>query len=133
MNETQAFESFWASIGHASWPVVVGYAIVALCIGVKGMTEGKARGQAKAWLGAVTGMLIGVGSSMALDSDWVHAIIFGVLVSGASTGFWALVKNKIPEFGKPSNQPPPLPTTTTTSTNDRITPKETPVPRRVEP
>lgn len=107
MNETQVLEGFWASIGHAPWPVVFGYAIVAICIGVKGMTEGKAHGKPKAWLGAVTGMLIGVGSSMALEGDWVHAIVFGVLVAGSSTGFWSMVKSTIPEFGKPSNMPPP--------------------------
>lgn len=126
MNEVQALDGFWASIGHASWPVVFGYAIVALCIGIKGMTEGKAHGTPKAWIGAVTGMAIGVGSSMALEGDWVHAIVFGVLVSGSSTGFWSMVKSTIPEFGKPSNMPPPPPS----SSSDRITPKETPVPKR---
>jgi hypothetical protein len=138
MSETQALEGLWASIGHAPWPVVIGYAIVALCIAWKGLTEGKLHGEVKAWAGATGGMLVGVGSAMALDGDWIHAVVFGVLVGGASTGFWSMVKQTIPDIGKPSNQPPPLTTTTTTTTpgavpdNDRITPKETPIPRRSE-
>lgn len=141
MNETQVFEGLWASIGHAAWPVVIGYVLVALCIGAKGLTEGKLHGVVKAWFGATAGMLVGVGSSMALEGDWIHAVVFGVLVGGTSTGFWSMVKSTIPDIGKPSNPPGPMPTTTTTTTttttepssNDRITPKETPIPRRDEP
>jgi hypothetical protein len=113
MGETQALEGFWASIGHASWAVVLGYAMVAICIGFKGLTEGKLHGAVKSWAGAITGMLIGVGSSMALDSDWIHAVVFGVLVGGASTGFWQMVKSTIPDLGKPSSPPPAGPTVPT--------------------
>lgn len=115
MNETQALEGLWAAIGHAPWPVVIGYALVALCIGWKGLTEGKLHGQVKAWSGAVAGMVLGVGSAMALDSDWIHAVVFGVLVGGTSTGFWSMVKQTIPDLGKdtpvpatpPPEEPPP--------------------------
>lgn len=110
MNETQALEGLWAAVGHAPWPVVIGYALVALCIAVKGFTEGKAHGEAKDWIGVTVGMVVGVGSAMALDGDWVHAVVFGVLIGGSSTGFWRKVKSKIPEFGKPTptpNVPPP--------------------------
>ena len=109
MNETQALEGLWAAIGHAPWPVVIGYALVALCIGWKGLTEGKLHGQVKAWSGAVAGMVLGVGSAMALDSDWIHAVVFGVLVGGTSTGFWSMVKQTIPDLGKPSEPPGPVP------------------------
>ena len=50
----------------------------------------------KAWFGAITGMLIGVGSAMALEGDWIHGVVFGVLVGGSSTGFWSLVKSHDP-------------------------------------
>lgn len=122
MNEQEIFDNLWNSIGHAPWPVVIGYAIVALCIAFKGLTEGKAHGEAKAWISVTVGMLVGIGSSMALDGDWIHAIVFGVLVGGTSTGFWSKVKQKIPDFGKPSNPPGPGATTTTTTTTTTVPP-----------
>jgi hypothetical protein len=141
VNETQVFEGLWAAAGHAPWPVVIGYIIIAACIVWKGMTEGKLHGEVKTWSSVTLGMLVGVGVSMAAGGTWIHDVVFGVLIGGQSSGFWSKVKNKIPDIGKPSNPPGPMPTTTTTTTttttepssNDRITPKETPIPRRDEP
>jgi len=126
MNETQALEGLWASIGHAPWPVVIGYVLVALCIGFKGLTEGKLHSQVKAWAGAVVGMLVGVGSSMALDGDWIHAVVFGVLIGGTSTGFWSMVKQTIPDIGKPSDPPGPMTTTNVTVNVEAQTPYDPP-------
>lgn len=105
MSDQQIVEGLWNSIGHASWPVVIGYAILAICVAVKGFTEGKAHGEAKTWIGVTVAMFVGVGTTMALGSDWIHMVVMGLIVGGSSSGFWAKVKSKIPDFGKPTPVP----------------------------
>ena len=108
MNETQALEGLWNSIGHAPWPVVIGFALAAICLLVKFFTEGKARGQAKAWLGAIVGTAFGVACSLAAGGEWRSTVVLGLFGGASSTGLLSLIKGTIPEFGKPSEPPGPM-------------------------
>lgn len=100
MTDSQIIEGFWQSIGHAPWQVVIGYVILALMMALKWFTSGKAHGKAEEWISVTVAMVVGIGSALALDSDWIHALVFAALVGGSSSGFWAKVKGLVPEFGE---------------------------------
>jgi len=61
-----------------------------------------------------------------LDGDWIHAVVFGVLIGGTSTGFWSMVKQTIPDIGKPSDPPGPMTTTNVTVNVEAQTPYDPP-------
>ena len=99
MIEQSILDQALGAIGHAAWPVLIGY-IILVVVGVwRSITHERFVGRAGDWSSAVSTMLGGVGLALAAGGIWWQVLAVAILAAPSSSGFWRLVRGSIPVIG----------------------------------
>ncbi len=114
------------AITTGNWPIIVGGALLLAAAITLYLTEGRISEAATAWVSLGRGVAIGLGGPLFAGGDWKFALISGVIGLLAARGFLDRVKAVLPSKRGGGNKPP---TGGVQGSDDRITKRETPLPK----